>query len=80
MTRERRTFRVLGFASTHDALEAEAVLGDLGIEVTPIPAPAAMSAQCGIALRFPPDQEERVLRYLDAVGIEPAGCSTIEDW
>lgn len=80
MTRERRPFLVFGFASTHDALEAEAVLGDMGVEVTPIPAPTELSSGCGIALRFPPEQEERVSRYLEAVGIVPTGRSLIEDW
>jgi len=76
---EPRTFVVLGFASTHDALDAEALLEDLGIDVVPIPAPAAVGALCGIALRVPPEQEERAREYLERGGISIAGSTTIED-
>ena len=50
MSRERRTYVVFGFESTHDALSAEALLEDMGIEIVTIPTPASIGTQCGIAL------------------------------
>ena len=70
---------VLGFGSTHDALDAEALLGDLGIEVTPIPAPKSIGALCGIALRLDPADESRATSYLEAAGIVVSGRSDIMD-
>lgn len=79
MSREPRTFLVLGFPSTHDALDAESLLGDLGIEVVPIPAPAAIGARCGIALRLQVADESRALGYLESAGIEVSQTAFIED-
>jgi len=79
VTRERRPFAVFGFVSTHDALDAETLLGDLGIGVTPIPAPAGISARCGIALRLELADEERAQGYLESAGIALAARTVIED-
>ncbi len=79
MTRESRIFAVLGFESTHDALDAETLISDLGIEVVPIPAPKAIGAHCGIALRIEVADEDRALGYLDAAGIEVTARVRIED-
>lgn len=79
MTREPRVFAVLGFESTHDALDAEKLIGDLGIEVVPIPAPKSIGAHCGIALRIEVADEDRALGYLDAAGIEATARARIED-
>jgi len=73
------TFVVLGFGSTHDALDAEALLEDLGIDVVPIPAPKALGALCGIALRIPPEQAERAQEYLRRADIMVVGTTSIED-
>ena len=80
MSRPPRPFIVFGFASTHEALDAEALLDDMGIDVVPIPAPKSIGALCGIALRLPPDQAERARRYMDAVGIVPYAVIEIEDY
>jgi hypothetical protein len=79
MTREPKRFAVLGFASTHDALDAEALLEDLGIEVVPVPAPPSVSGGCGIALRLRPDEAARALNYLENARISVAGKQEIED-
>jgi hypothetical protein len=79
VTRERRLFAVLGFDSTHDALDAEALLGDLGIEVVPIPTPKTVGARCGIALRLEIADEDRAVGYLENAGIAVAHRSQIED-
>ena len=79
MSREPRLFVALGFASTHDALDAEGLLGDVGIAVVPIPTPAAIGAGCGIALRLDPADEARALEYLARAGIQVAARVDIED-
>jgi hypothetical protein len=79
MSREPRAFVVLGFASTHAALDAEALLVDLGIEVTPVPAPAALGGLCGIGLRLVPTDESRALGYLENSGIEVSARAEIMD-
>ena len=79
MTREPRLFAVLAFESTHDALDAEKLLLDLGIDVVPIPAPKIAGAHCGIALRIELEDEDRSIAYLDAGSIAIAGRGQIED-
>lgn len=76
---EKMRFAVLGFESTHDALDAEALLGDLGFAVVPIPVPAGLSAHCGIALRLLPEDIERALIYLARAEIDVAVQGEIED-
>lgn len=79
MARIARSFRVLGFTSTHDALDAEALLLDLGIDVVPIPAPKTLGTLCGIALRLEPADEPRALRYLEGAGIHVETVGEVED-
>jgi hypothetical protein len=79
VTREPKTYAVLGFASTHDALDAETLLGDLGIEVVPIPVPKTIGSHCGIALRLEVADEERSVAYLDAAGIAVGARVHIQD-
>lgn len=76
---EVRPFAVFTFSSTHDALDAEALLDDMGLEVVPIPAPPSLSANCGIALRVPVGDAERAGRYLARAGIAVAHQGTISD-
>lgn len=79
MNRHPRLFKVLGFASTHDALDAEALLLDLGIDVVPIPAPKTLGTLCGIALRIELGDESRALGYLTAAGIVVGPLGEVED-
>lgn len=79
MTREPRLFAVLTFESTHDALDAEKLLLDLGMDVVPIPAPKIAGAHCGIALRIELEDEDRSVAYLDAAGITVVARAEIED-
>jgi len=79
VTRTPRRFLVLGFKTTHDALDAEALLEDMGIDVTPVPAPSSLSAKCGIALRIEEAEGARAEGYLERMSIEIAGSTTIED-
>lgn len=77
--REPITFGVLGFASTHQALDAEALLEDLGFDVVPIPAPLELTANCGIAIRLPLADVERARVYLERAAISVATSGQIED-
>lgn len=74
-----RTFRVFGFASTHDALAAEALLLDLGIDVVPIPAPHEVGTRCGIALRVEEADGKRAARLLENAEIGPSAVISMED-
>jgi len=79
MNRAPRPFVVLGFGSTHDALDAEVLLEDMGLDVVPVPAPKVLGTLCGIALRIPPEQEERAKRYLHNAQITLVASSVIQD-
>ncbi|MDF1541819.1 MAG: DUF3343 domain-containing protein [Anaerosomatales bacterium] len=78
--RPLRTFAVLGFATTHTALAAEQLLRDLGVPVTPIPAPASIgNGLCGIALRLEPGDVERADTLLERAELRVAARGDIED-
>lgn len=77
--RPMRPFVVLGFTSTHDALEAERVLEAAGLDPVPVPAPASLSALCGIAMRVEPSALHDALRELSSVGIGPVTTTEVED-
>jgi len=78
--RELRTYVVLGFATTHDALAAEQLLKDLGVPVTPIPVPRVLSGGlCGIALRLDPGEAGRALTLLERADIRPAAQADMQD-
>jgi hypothetical protein len=79
MTRQPRTFAALGFGSTHDAMDAEQLLTDLGITVVPIPAPKSIGTLCGIAMRIEVADEDRASGYLSAAGIIVSARVEIED-
>ncbi len=65
----KRPFIVFAFETTHDALEAESALKRQGVYVDPIPAPADISANCGIALRLEPAVEGEAESILQETGI-----------
>ncbi len=79
MSREEREFAVFGFASTHDALAAEALLKDAGLAVVPVPAPHELGALCGIALRLPPSDAGRARDVLVSASIQPTGEVAMSD-
>jgi hypothetical protein len=80
VSREPRPFVVLGFLSTHDTLDAESLLDDLGMDVTPMPAPKSVGAPlCGLVLRLEPDDEMRALEYLERSGIQVVARGEILD-
>lgn len=78
--RTKQTYVVFGFASTHDALDAERLLDDMGVDAVPIPAPKTIGATCGIALRVPVDEAERADTYLSRAEIHITARVDIEDF
>lgn len=59
---------IMTFATTHDAIKAEDLLRKCSLQVTVIPIPTYITADCGIALRFAASDRERVQEaLLDAV-------------
>jgi hypothetical protein len=77
--RSRRTFAVLGFLSTHDALDAEEALLDTGLDVVVIPSVKSIDSLCGLALRLEPDELDTALLRLEEAGIEVSAKGEIED-
>lgn len=78
-SRRTRPFVVLSFASTHDALEAERILEAAGLDPVPVPAPPAVSALCGIAMRLEPPALHAALEVLSAQGVEPVQTVEVQD-
>jgi hypothetical protein len=77
--RETRRFVVHGFATTHDALAAEALLKARHFAVVPIPAPRELGSLCGIALRLEPHEAARAEEALLAGGIAWIARAEIDD-
>lgn len=78
--RELRTYSVFGFSTTHSALDAERLLKDLGVAVTPIPVPKVLGgALCGIALRLELSDVERAETLLERAGIPLAARGEMQD-
>jgi hypothetical protein len=80
VSREQRDFVVLGFGSTHDALAAEALLKDLGVDVVPVPPPRTLDALCGIALRLEPRDAPRAKELLERASITWTSEAAIQDF
>ena len=76
---ELQRFAVLGFATTHDALSAEAALLAAGVRVTPVPTPAALGALCGIAMRLPLAEEPAARAALEACDIGITAAIELDD-
>lgn len=70
MTTGDPAFVVLGFDTTHSALDAEEFLLQAGVPAVPIPAPVAISARCGIALRIPAAHAEEARHVLRLAAID----------
>lgn len=64
--------RVLLFFSVSGAMKAEKLLKQAGIYYKLMPVPRHLSSDCGIALKFKGDDEERVLKVLEGK-VEIAG-------
>jgi len=63
MQEERRC--IISFFTVHQALRAEKVLMESGFKISMIPVPRQISSDCGVALKFECEEEEKVKKVLD---------------
>lgn len=79
MSASERDYAVFGFATTHDALAAEAALVGSGVTLTVMPTPKALGALCGIALRVPAEDAAWATGIMAEARITPSGSITMLD-
>lgn len=60
------------FNSAHKVMKAEQVLKRDGLAITLLPAPRALSTDCGLAIRYGGELFDRVLHLLDSENLMPA--------
>jgi len=60
------------FNSAHRVMKAENVLKKCGLSILLIPAPRALSTDCGLAIRYGSDIYDDVMRALVSVKLLPA--------
>ncbi len=60
------------FNSTHRVLKAESLLKSGGLPIMLIPAPRAVQADCGLAIRFDEEQRQTVMDLLQTHELLPA--------
>ncbi len=66
-------YGVVLFHTTNAALQAEKVLRQGGVAVKLIPVPRKLSTDCGVALRFPWEEVEKVRERVEGAGVEILG-------
>lgn len=72
---------MLGFATTHQALDAERVLLECGVTAKLIPAPIELGgALCGIALRVPAEKSEEAENCLSRASLPAEATVRMEDY
>lgn len=59
------------FQSIHKVMKAEKLLKQQGIPVMLIPAPRALSSDCGLALRYAPEDRSRIEDTLAGAALLP---------
>ena len=67
------------FNSTHRVLKAEEVLKSKGLPILLIPAPRAIQADCGLAIRFDKEQYATVMNLLTDQNLLPAFLCQLQD-
>lgn len=60
------------FHSIHRVMKAEKILKGADISILLIPAPRQISSDCGLALRYLPEDADQVKNLLTAQGLPPA--------
>ena len=69
---------VVLFHTTTSAVRAEKALLGAGMEVRLVPTPRRFSSDCGVALRFPWEEEGAVRERLGKAGIEVEGIRPLD--
>lgn len=59
------------FNSAHRVMKAESILKSYGLAILLIPAPRALSTDCGLAIRYNSDLYENVLEALTSKNLLP---------
>ena len=59
------------FNSIHRVMKVEKILKELSLPILLIPAPRALSSDCGLAIRYPSTQREEVEKAMHDAGITP---------
>lgn len=67
--REKSPALIITFASTTQAMAAEALCQKLGLAGRMIPVPREITAGCGLAWKAPPEEEGRIPAELTKAGI-----------
>lgn len=67
------------FNSTHRVLKAEGLLKAQGLPIMLIPAPRAVQADCGLAIRFDEKLREAVMQLLADQSLLPAFLCQLRD-
>lgn len=60
------------FHSIHRVLKAEKILKEAGVAFLLIPVPRQLTSDCGLALRFAPEEKVRLLDILTTSDLTPA--------
>jgi hypothetical protein len=60
------------FHSIHRVMKAEKVLKAAGADILLIPVPRQLTADCGLAIRYAPQEHGRVEEILRGDGLEPS--------
>ena len=75
---EDKTYRVALFDSVSHVMKAEKILKEASIPYKIIPVPKHISTDCGVCLRFLPEQQEMVLEalcsHVHVSGIHDLSC------
>ena len=67
------------FNSTHRVLKAEGLLKNKGLSILLIPAPRAVQADCGLAIRFDKEQYAAIMDLLADQNLLPAFLCQLQD-
>lgn len=59
------------FHSIHRVMKAEKILKGAGVTIQLIPAPRQIGSDCGLALRYTPEDDTQVQNLLNAQGLPP---------
>lgn len=59
------------FNSAHRVMKAEFILKKCGLEILLVPAPRALSTDCGLAIRYSSDLNDSVIKALSAEKLLP---------
>lgn len=66
-------FYIISFNSTHQAIKAEKILEDEGLDIVAMPTPRGITASCGLSIKFDFNDLDRVVSLMDDSNIERRG-------